>query len=353
MKTKRVNLVFAIKDGELVNIDDVLSGLKCGCVCPACGAKLVAKKGTKVIHHFAHYAGENCEYGYESSLHLAAKVILSISKSMTIPAVYVEFPDSYKSKELICEAKEINIDRVELEQRFDNIVPDVVVYSGGKKLYIEIYVTHAIDEKKLKKLIKADTSTIEIDLSNIDESLSKEELTHILLQDSEEKKWKYNSISNKVLHQFYQASDLRHVIGRGFALHVDYCPIHSREWKGKSYANFIDDCLYCKYCICHTYDNGYDDGILCSGRLRIDNLSDFKVPLEVRITNSNADIIEEKNDQIKRGHCPNCGGRLVKRDGKNGSFLGCNNYPHCKFTTSFDESTGEIKELRLKSNKSF
>ena len=32
------------------------------------------------------------------------------------------------------------------------------------------------------------------------------------------------------------------------------------------------------------------------------------------------------------GKCPNCSGMLVSRKGKFGSFLGCSNYPGCKFT---------------------
>lgn len=31
------------------------------------------------------------------------------------------------------------------------------------------------------------------------------------------------------------------------------------------------------------------------------------------------------------GICPKCGGKLVKRSGKYGSFYGCSNYPDCKF----------------------
>lgn len=30
--------------------------------------------------------------------------------------------------------------------------------------------------------------------------------------------------------------------------------------------------------------------------------------------------------------CPKCGGELVMRHGKNGSFIGCSNYPKCRFT---------------------
>ena len=32
------------------------------------------------------------------------------------------------------------------------------------------------------------------------------------------------------------------------------------------------------------------------------------------------------------GECPNCGGKLVMRKGKYGKFLGCSNYPNCKYT---------------------
>ena len=35
---------------------------------------------------------------------------------------------------------------------------------------------------------------------------------------------------------------------------------------------------------------------------------------------------------IKNGICPECGGKLVIRNGKFGSFYGCSNYPKCKFT---------------------
>jgi len=41
--------------------------------------------------------------------------------------------------------------------------------------------------------------------------------------------------------------------------HVDYCPLSVRNYKGKPYANFIDDCSSCSY-----YGNGYGtDWMLC------------------------------------------------------------------------------------------
>lgn len=338
MAQKQLNLTVALKDGVVVSIDDVERGLNCGCACPACGERLVARKGTKMMHHFAHHAGNNCEYGYESSLHLAAKEILSTAKSMMLPPVCVHFPASYKSDEPICGAKKITIDKVELEKKFGDVVPDVVVYAGGKKLFLEVYVTHPIDDEKLKKIQKADISTIEIDLSKRNAITPVSELKDLLLSDCQEKKWKYNALANKYLQQFYRVADKREIVTRGFALHVDNCPIKSRVWRGKPYANFIDDCLYCQYCISTTHE----DELLCSGRLRVASIEDFSIPETQRIKSSNDQLEDMKENAFAAGNCPYCGGKLVERQSQYGTFWGCKNYPHCRFTASADPNTGEL-----------
>ena len=33
--------------------------------------------------------------------------------------------------------------------------------------------------------------------------------------------------------------------------------------------------------------------------------------------------------------CPKCGGRLVSRKSKYGPFLGCSNYPNCRYTKKY------------------
>ena len=48
------------------------------------------------------------------------------------------------------------------------------------------------------------------------------------------------------------------------------------------------------------------------------------------------DVIVEKNDKTKEDFetndvCPRCGGTLVKRNGKYGTFMGCSNYPKCRY----------------------
>ena len=55
------------------------------------------------------------------------------------------------------------------------------------------------------------------------------------------------------------------------------------------------------------------------------------------IRKSHKNIVQQKvnnrNTKIEAGICPNCGGELVNRHGKYGSFIGCSRYPQCKFTT--------------------
>ena len=41
--------------------------------------------------------------------------------------------------------------------------------------------------------------------------------------------------------------------------------------------------------------------------------------------------IKNTQKEIDRGICPRCGGRLIWREGKYGKFVGCENYPECKF----------------------
>lgn len=42
--------------------------------------------------------------------------------------------------------------------------------------------------------------------------------------------------------------------------------------------------------------------------------------------------IEENQKKEENMICPKCGGKLVERQGKYGKFIGCSNYPKCKYT---------------------
>ena len=42
-------------------------------------------------------------------------------------------------------------------------------------------------------------------------------------------------------------------------------------------------------------------------------------------------ILPNELKQKLEDSCPRCGGKLINKKGKYGEFLGCSNYPNCKF----------------------
>lgn len=113
---KKQHLLYGIRNNKLVHISEVEKGIKCDCTCPACKGRLIAKKGNKVIHHFAHYNADECEYGYQTSLHLAAKEILLNAKEIFIPALFLKIPFSNRYPIKIVDAQMVKIDNVEVEK---------------------------------------------------------------------------------------------------------------------------------------------------------------------------------------------------------------------------------------------
>lgn len=56
------------------------------------------------------------------------------------------------------------------------------------------------------------------------------------------------------------------------------------------------------------------------------NITDKNIKKE-HIRNIKNNIIDKDNNK-----CPKCGGQLIERTGKYGYFIGCSNYPKCKYT---------------------
>lgn len=334
------NMIYAIKDTRLVHISEVDSGLKCECVCPACGEELIARKGSKMMHHFAHKSTIECEFGYQTSLHLAAKKIISEEKMIRVPDLYLDFPGVGK-KELIDGERNIKVIDVILEKKLDNIIPDILLVTETGKIIVEIFVTHEIDTEKLEKIKRLDNPTIEINLSNLERNITEDDLREELINGIQNKIWIHNGKRREVYIKFLQQAVYRKVIERNYALHVDNCPVQKRVWKGKPYANFLYDCDICEFCISYTSslnEGGEDErSILCTGEKRIAYMEDFDIPIEKRIENYKNKREEEMYELIGQGICPYCGNNLVIKEGKFGEFFGCSNYPHCRFTFSYNE----------------
>lgn len=248
MPEPSLRLPYGLREGLLTHVSKVASGLACGCVCPACNEPLVAKKGESRQHHFAHSAGSDCATAVETALHLAAKNILDTSPELVLPAVAARF-DGTKGDVLLAPEQAYKVDRVELERRAGNTVPDVQVWIRGRRVAIEVRVTHEVDAAKAARFRTMGLSAIEIDLSLVPRDLALHDIRPLVLGGGKHKKWVYNAVAERKRREILASGRLLRTVNRGLALHVDGCPISARVYRGQSYANVIDNCIGCEHAI--------------------------------------------------------------------------------------------------------
>ncbi|MCL2775976.1 MAG: hypothetical protein FWD71_21915 [Oscillospiraceae bacterium] len=298
-----LKMSYAVKNGTLIHVSEVESGLKCGCTCPACNARLVARKGSIKEHHFAHAKDEDCQKGTETVLHIMAKSILEKEKYIRVPKVYVltkftavhyqghDFPrnkQEYASGEMY-----IKFDRVELEKRVDDFVPDVALYSGNQCLLAEIKVSHGIDEDKLQKIRSSDISVLEIDLSAMNGTITESELRDLLIENVSKKKWIYNKKAEYYRKEWLNLCDKLQPLRRenirteyeAYRYHyiINDCPQNKRIHNGRPYANIKTDCFPCEYCINIEYADNYllneidrITYVYCCGRNKISSVKELR-----------------------------------------------------------------------------
>lgn len=146
---------------QRIHIDTAVNGRKCNCMCPACRADLVARNGGKKrAHHFAHASGTACKWAGETDIHLMAKEIIKQNMYIQTPeydATYYHDPET------------LNFDKVEAEVWVGEKKPDCTCtytdLSGVERtVWIEIKVTHPVDEDKLDYIKEHNISCIEINL---------------------------------------------------------------------------------------------------------------------------------------------------------------------------------------------
>ncbi len=189
---------YGILNGQLITAADAERGLACNCSCPGCGAKLQAHKGQIRKPYFSHYKGDDCGAGIETATHMLAKKIIENERRLILPELIV-YPNwaalgyidqqyqevatdiHSKYKTVIVPAwKRINVEKVSLEKKLGKIIPDVTVEVGGRVLYVEIMVTHGIDEDKLELIKKKNLNVVEYDFSKMKEVPDKTHLTRVL-----------------------------------------------------------------------------------------------------------------------------------------------------------------------------
>lgn len=174
---------------------DVDAGLACGCCCAGCGAILVAKKGEKNRWHFAHYNVEIGESCAESAIHAAAKQVLLDHNWLRVPSANVVVSGQTTSGITLVESstlsqeRDVRFERTCAEVWTDGIRPDVIGYRGERKLLVEMYFRHQVDEDKRRKLRRLNLPALEVDLSDLDVSTGFDAIRERVLHETASKAW--------------------------------------------------------------------------------------------------------------------------------------------------------------------
>ena len=151
------------QDGRMVGIADVKRGLACACVCPQCNRRLVAKKGSRKAHHFAHEGDQNCVGALETMAHFLAKQVIADAGWVMTPPFAARH---YAAWRLIESERRLDFDSVTLEVWQQGFRPDLIAEHAGTKIVIEVLVSHACTPEKLALLAERGIPALEIDLSD-------------------------------------------------------------------------------------------------------------------------------------------------------------------------------------------
>lgn len=259
-----------VRNSKIIHVNDVESGLKCNCYCPACGGRFVAYKGKILRPHFKHQTETNCKYSFETALHYLAKEIILEKSYLDLPFCNWEIPyvpatwfgkmsaNEPMLNEII-HFRTIHFDMVEVEKWEGNFKPDLKCHVGEKQLLIEITVTHGIDQDKLAKIKNNNIPLLEINLSLLQHEINKKTLRRtlfnkqLLYERAKTFRWIYNPKNDKLYAKQKEKSkqifDYLKENGRYIKLYgknkeVYSCPISTKAEAPYKYA---DSCKFCIY----------------------------------------------------------------------------------------------------------
>jgi hypothetical protein len=133
-------------EGNMVDYISAVKGVHYKC---ECGKKVALRGGDKVSLHLYHVEPTECNG--ESLIHKAYKNAFERVKTIKLPYV-VNGSDS------------LEFDRIEIEKKFQDIIPDAIGYIGDVPYFIEFAHTSFIKERKLNKIKQANVFCLEISI---------------------------------------------------------------------------------------------------------------------------------------------------------------------------------------------
>jgi len=153
---------FALDDKMLsVHADEAHARTTLNWSCPGCLQLLTLKRSINGRPFFAHRANA-CGSGYETALHAFAKRIIFEEKRILLPPYKVDGEVTSQARELTFDC--VVIETVDERSAAVRMVPDCTLTRGSETLYVEIAVTHWVDERKALKVERGGASMIEVTL---------------------------------------------------------------------------------------------------------------------------------------------------------------------------------------------
>jgi Competence protein CoiA-like family len=200
-------ILYGVRDSQLIHIDDVARGLACGCCCPECGRPLVAKKGEVLMHHFAHAADDpNCNPTPESLVHRYAKQQLAKLSQLVLPgfrinAQHVTNDDhvhhlSWRHHPFF----KLHVVSAQVEAEVDGyedtkVIPDVLFETEWGRVALEVYFRHQVPAEKIWKFShRVHISALEVCMNDLPVESSSASI-NAALADVNRWRWLHNQHS--------------------------------------------------------------------------------------------------------------------------------------------------------------
>lgn len=246
-KRSASNIYYGVhkETGELLHISDAPSGLKCDCVCVACGQPFEAKKGDIRRHHFAHVSNYECMYASEVAIYKAMADVLEKKRQMMLPPIELRFP-AWHTTELLQDGKTISIDSIDFTCEPLSYPPFLMLHSQGSILRILLDFDNYYDDNDLLELssqAQKDGYSLLRYLSpklNKDVEFTPERISSILDQPKNAS-WVFSRLVQYWKKKYHDVAVEPRGHGTGYL-----CPISIQRYKGMASERW-EDCAYCRF----------------------------------------------------------------------------------------------------------
>lgn len=180
--------------------------------------------------HFAHHHRDACGGGPETALHKLAKQTVKERLTLFVPKRIATHGDVER---VLSGREEITLESASLEFRDpQQIVPDLYVTIQGRKLFVEIAVTHPCDEEKIRRIREHGIAAIEIDLSGMPRDAAPDVVADAVIR-SAPRKWLFNKAIDDAIVELQKAANDARVAAENKL-------IADAKQKARAYAKALD-----------------------------------------------------------------------------------------------------------------